>query len=147
MDEKMLLDIVSVTGVDMNKWPTAQHFTSWLNLSPRRMRTGGKDIGNESRKTNNPATQAFRISAHSVGINSKGQLGAIYRKLVVKKGKKTATKAVARKMAVTFYTLVKYRQEYNPIIINKQIKEQEERKIKQLAKLAKKLGYELHKTA
>ena len=31
----------------------------------------------------------------------------LYHRLVAKKGKKTATKAVARKLAVTFYTLVK----------------------------------------
>jgi len=147
MDEKMLLDVLSVTGMDMSKWPTSQHFTSWLNLSPRRMKTGGKYIGNESRSTNNPATQAFRISAHSVGINSKGHLGALYRRLVAKKGKKTATKAVARKIAVIFYTLVKNKQEYNPLIITKKIKEQEERKLRQLTKLARKLGYSLQKTA
>ena len=147
MDEKMLLDVLSVTGMDMSKWPTSQHFTSWLNLSPRRMKTGGKYIGNENRKTNNPATQAFRISAHSAGINSKGHLGALYRRLVAKKGKKTATKAVARKIAVIFYTLVKNKQEYNPLIITKKIKEQEERKLRQLAKLARKLGYSLQKTA
>ena len=44
MDEKMLLDVISVTGIDMSKWPTEKHFTSWLNLSPRRMKTGGQKI-------------------------------------------------------------------------------------------------------
>jgi hypothetical protein len=43
-DEKMLLDILSVTGADMSKWPSVGHFTSWLNLSPRRQKTGGKVI-------------------------------------------------------------------------------------------------------
>jgi len=147
MDEKMLLDVLSVTGADMSKWPTAQHFASWLNLSPRRMQTGGKYIGNEKRKTKNQATQAFRISAQSTGINSKGALGVLYRKLVVKKGKKTATKAVARKIAVMFYTLVKNQQEYNPIISANRMKEQEEKKILQLKKLAKKMGYSIHKSA
>jgi hypothetical protein len=28
-------EIMSVTGTDMNKWSTPEHFTSWLNLSPR----------------------------------------------------------------------------------------------------------------
>jgi hypothetical protein len=145
-DEKMLLDIISVTGVDMKKWATVQHFTSWLNLSPRRMQTGGKYIGNERRKTNNPATQALRLSANSLA-NSKGSLGISYRRLASKKGPKTATKATARKMAVLFYTLVKNKQEYDPTIVAKQMKEQEDKKIKKLIKTAEKLGYTVQKIA
>lgn len=147
MDEKMLLDVLSVTGSDMSKWPTEKHFTGWLSLSPRRMKTGGKYIGNEKRRTNNPANQAFRISAQSVGNSSKGSLGMLYRRLAAKKGKRTATKAVARKLAVTFYTLVKNRQEYCPLISDKRIKEQEENNIRKLKKLAKKMGYSIQKTA
>jgi len=147
MDEKMLLDIISVTGIDMSKWATAQHFASWLNLSPRRMITGGKCIGNERRRTTNPATQAFRISAQATGISSKGYLGILYRRLCAKKGKKTATKAVARKIAVLFYTLVKNRQEYDVQIIEQRLNEQEEKRIRNLEKKAKKLGYSLQKIA
>ena len=145
MDEKMLLDVVSVTGADMSKWPTEQHFTSWLNLSPRRMESGGKYLGSKKRSTTNPATQAFRISAQSVGSKSKGPLGKLYHRLVAKKGKKTATKAVARKLAVTFYTLVKNKKEYNPEFSAKRMAEQEEKKIRNLIKLAKKLGYSMQK--
>ena len=145
MDEKMLLDVVSVTGADMSKWPSEQHFTSWLNLSPRRMESGGKYLGNKKRSTTNPATQAFRISAQSVGAKSKGPLGKLFHRLVAKKGKKTATKAVARKLAVTFYTLVKNKQEYNPLISAKRMEEQEAKKIRNLMKLAKKLGYSMQK--
>ena len=145
MDEKMLLDVISVTGADMSKWPTEQHFTSWLNLSPRRMESGGKYLGNKKRRTTNPATQAFRLSAQSVGTKSKGPLGKLYRRLVAQKGKKTATKAVARKLAVTFYTLAKNKQEYNPLFSAKRMEEQEAKKISNLKKLAKKLGYSMQK--
>jgi hypothetical protein len=92
-DEKVLLEILSVTGADMSKWPTAAHFTSWLNLSPRRQKTGGKYIGNQTRRTSNPATQALRMSAQSLGAKSKGPLGTLYRRLSATKGSKTAVKA------------------------------------------------------
>ena len=35
LDEISVLIIISITGIDMNKWPTGNHFASWLNLSPR----------------------------------------------------------------------------------------------------------------
>ena len=47
----------------MQKWPTAEHFASWLNLSPRPKISGGKIIGYEQRNSNNPATQAFRLAS------------------------------------------------------------------------------------
>jgi hypothetical protein len=146
-DEKVLLDILSITGDDMDKWPTAEHFVSWLNLSPRRKKTGGKYIGNQTRHTNNPATQAFRLSAQSIGAKSKGPLGALYRRLSATKGSKTAVKAVARKLGVLFYTLVKNKLAYDPLIAAERVKKQNERETRRLHKMARKLGYEVKKIA
>jgi transposase len=101
LDEKILMDIISVTGKDMSKWVTSQHFVSYLRLAPRPRISGGKKLGHENHKTTNPATLAFRQAAHSLA-NSKGSLGKLYRNLCIKKGKKTAKKAVARKLAVLF---------------------------------------------
>jgi transposase len=98
----------------MSKWPAPEHFVSWLNLSPRRQRTGGKHIGNRTRCTGNPATQALRLSAQSIGTKSRGPMGVLCRRLSAAKGSKTAVKAVARKLGVLFYTPVKNRLAYDP---------------------------------
>jgi hypothetical protein len=45
--------------------------------------------------------------------SSKSPLGCLYRKLHVRKGAKTAIKAVARKLAVLLYTLIKNGTEYS----------------------------------
>lgn len=105
LNEISLLTILSVTGTDMSKWPTAAHFASWLNLSPRPKITGGRVVGYEKRVTHNPATQAFRIAANCLW-QSKGPLGQQYRKLAATKGSAKAIKAVARKIAVIFYNMV-----------------------------------------
>jgi hypothetical protein len=44
---------------------------------------------------------------------SKSPLGCLYRKLPVRKGPKAAVKAVARKLAVLLYTLIKNGTEYS----------------------------------
>jgi transposase len=146
-DEKVLPDILSITGDNMNNRPTAEHFVGWLNLSPRRKQTGGKYIGNQTRHTSNPATQAFRISAQSGGAKSKGPLGALYRRLSATKGSRTAVKAVARKLGVLFYTLVKNKIAYDPLIAAERIKKQNEMETRRLHKIARKLGYEVKKIA
>lgn len=112
IDEISGLDIISVTGTDMSKWPTAEHFTSWLNLGPRPKKSGGKVISHERRFTNNKATQAFRMAAQTMWQN-KGSLGHLYRRLSAQKGSKKANKATARKLSVIFYNMVKNQTEYD----------------------------------
>jgi hypothetical protein len=146
LEEKGLLDILSVTGTNMKAWPSANHFTSWLGLSPCRRISGGKLLGHERKKVSNPASQAFRLSAQSLS-HSKGSLGDLYRRISIKHGPQTANKAVARKLAIIFYTLVKNQQEYDASLLVKQTEKQQERKLSKLKKMAKNMGYEILKTA
>src|SRR6185312_1745069 len=146
LDEIGLLSILSVTGTNMKKWPTAEHFVSWLNLSPRPKISGGKIIGYEKRISNNPATQAFRLAAHCLW-QSKGPMGQQYRRLAATKGSKKAIKAVARKIAVIFYQMVLHKQVYDATRIQPDLEQQMARKIARLQKEAAKLGLSIQKAA
>ncbi len=140
IDEISALEIISVTGLDMNKWPSAEHFTSWLNLSPRPKKSGGKIIGHEKRFTNNKATQAFRMAAQSMWQN-KGSLGHLYRRLSAQKGSKKANKAIARKLGVIFYHMVKNKTEYDKNRLQLNTERQRAKRINFLQKEAIKYGY------
>jgi transposase len=142
IDEISALEIISVTGLDMNKWPTAEHFASWLNVSPRPKMSGGKIIGHERRFTNNKATQAFRMAAQTMWQN-KGSLGHLYRRLSAQKGAKKANKAIARKLAVIFYNMVKGKKEYDKNKLQINTERQKAKRIIFLQKEAIKYGYVL----
>jgi transposase len=142
LDEITSLEIVSVTGIDMNKWPSADHFTSWLNLSPRPKISGGKILGHQKRFTNNKATQAFRMAAQSMWKH-KGGLGQLYRRLSAQKGSKKAIKAIARKLAVIFYTIIKNNQEYDKSKMLIDSEKQQLKKITRLRQEAIKYGFTL----
>lgn len=146
LEEKSILEIISVTGLDMNKWPTAEHFSSWLNLSPRPKITGGKVIGYSKRFTNNKATQAFRIAAQTMWKH-KGGLGHLYRRLSAQKGSKKAIKAVARKLAVVFYNMMKNKTAFDPKRLQMDTEKQQARKIACLHKEAAKHGFMLQAAA
>ena len=142
LKEISVLEIISVTGIDMNKWRTQEHFTSWLNLSPRPKISGGKLLGHEKRFTNNKATQAFRLGAQTMWQN-KGPLGQLYKRLAVRKGSKKAIKAVARKLAVIFYKMVKEKCSYDKTRLERNLEQQRARKIAMLMREALKYGYDL----
>jgi transposase len=146
LDEIGLLTILAVTGNNMSKWPTAAHFSSWLNLSPRPKITGGRIVGYEKRITHNPATQAFRMAANSLW-QSKGPLGQQYRKLAASKGKAKAIKAVARKLTVIFYNMILKQEAYDVKKIQQDVEKQTARKMAYLQKEAAKLGLIIQKAA
>jgi len=139
LEEKLLLEIISVTGLNINKWPTEGHFTSWLNLAARPKISGGKILGYQKRFTNNLATQAFRLGAQSLW-NSKSTLGHLYRRLSAQKGSKKAIKAVARRLATIFYIMLKNKVEFDPERLKTDTEKQRQRQINRLRKEASKLG-------
>jgi transposase len=140
LDEISILEIMSITGLNLNKWATSDHFTSWLNLSPRKKISGGKVLGHQKRFTNNPATQCFRMAAQTMW-NNHSSLGHLYRRLSYQKGSKKAIKAVARKLAVIYYHMLKNRQEYDPKRLQFDTERQKKNKIDRLKREAARYGF------
>jgi len=146
LNEINLLQIIAVVGIDMSKWKNSAYFTSWLGLSPDPKISGGKVIGQGRKFTNNKATQAFRLAAQSMWQN-KGSLGQLYRKLSAQKGSAKAIKAVARKLAVIFYTMMKNKVEFDNSKLEIDHNKQEARRIATLKKEAAKYGLVVQKAA
>jgi transposase len=142
LEEASIAEIIAITGSDMSKWPTAGHFTSWLNLNPRPKVSGGKLLGQQRRYNNNQATQCFRLAAQSLWKN-KGPLGQLYARLAVRKGSQKAIKAVARKIAVIFYHMLKNKTSYNPALVGQSEEQRAKRKLKLFETQARKHGYKL----
>jgi transposase len=98
----LALRLISECGVDLSRWPTAKHFTSWLRLSPGSKISGGKVLSAYTGKTTNRVTVHLRLAAVTVGRTNTA-LGAFYRRLAARIGKAKAVTATARKIAVLFY--------------------------------------------
>lgn len=146
LSELTILEVISETGVDLSRWKTAHHFASWLQLVPRPKITGGKVRGHSKSAEKSRAHQAFKLAASSLHSSS-CYLGAMYRSLSIRRGKAVAVKAVARKLAVIFYTMVKNQSEYKPQAAEEYEKKKQAAKIKRLEREAKKLGLTLRKNA
>jgi len=106
ISELTALEIISETGIDMNKWKTRKHFTSWLNLAPNNRVSGGKLLRPKKTKKRNKAGQAFLMAAFALQ-RSNNWIGQYYRRIRARSGPLVATKATARKLAIIFYEMVK----------------------------------------
>ena len=140
-----LLGIISETGLDMSKWKTEKHFTSWLRLSPNNKISGGKIISHHTQKTNSRANKLFRLAAQSLA-NSKSALGAFYRRLRYRVGAAKAIVATARKLAIIFYRMMYFKIEYRDIGAEQYELKYRTNQIKYLEKKAQALGLKLVKS-
>lgn len=103
--------IISEVGLDMERWKTEGHFASFLGLCPFNAVSGGKVLRRGTRKVVNRAATAFRIAAFALK-NSNSYLGAQYRRFRGKLGAPKAITAMAHKLAVLFYRMLRFGQEY-----------------------------------
>jgi transposase len=129
------LQLTSEVGVDLSRWPTEKHFTSWLGLAPGQNNSG--KYKKRAKKKGRPAAgQIFRLIAQGL-INSKNiAIGAYGRRLRARKGSAIAIKAMSRKLAEVYWrVMVKGSEyaEYGVKMYEEQIKLQ---KLKTMNKLA-----------
>ncbi len=140
IDENTALKILSETGTDMNRWPTAKHFASWLGLSPENKISGDKILSCKTKRIPNRASKALRMAAYSL-TNSKSALGGYYRRMRSRLGAPKAITATAHKLARFIYSMLKNKTEYIDLGQDHYEQEYKARVLTNLKKKAKDMGY------
>jgi hypothetical protein len=123
-------------------FPTEKGWCSWLALCPGNNISGGKSHGGQSKKCKNRIKTALCMAALSLA-NSKCALGAYYRRMAARVSKSKAIKAVAHKLARLIYRLLKNGNAYVEIGQDQYEKQYAVKKLKNLQKNAREMGYEL----
>jgi hypothetical protein len=109
--EMTIQTIITEAGLDMSKWPTENHFVSWIGLSPRNDVSGGKILKRKTRKVVSRLATALRLAATTLRA-SDSYLGEQFRRLRTRLGAPKAITAMGAKLARLVYRMLKYGQEY-----------------------------------
>lgn len=142
INDSTAIEILSETGLDMNKWPTEKHFSSWLNLAPNNKISGGRLLSSKIPRKKNRAGQVFKMAAFAVQ-RSNNWLGSFYHRIKARSGPAKAITATARKIAVIFYRMVRDKIMFNPITMETYNQAFRNKQIAKLKKQAKMLGLEI----
>lgn len=110
-----IMTLLSETGIKMEAFPDAKHFSSWLHLSPNNKKTGGKVFSRRTQKGKNRLADALRHAANSVGNKKKGSLRHFFKRIEMRKGRVAAITATARKLAVIIYNMLTKVEVYRPL--------------------------------
>lgn len=134
--------VLAEIGLDMSKWPTVKHFTSWLGLCPHQDISGGKVLKSRTKPSQNGANKALRMAAQAL-THSHSPLGDYYRLMRARHGPAKAITAAAHKLARIIYQMLKQRQPFDPDRLQQNQKQLKQRRLKRLKRQAAQLGMNL----
>ena len=142
IDITTAMTVLSEIGVDMSRFETVKHFTSWLGLCPGTKISGGKVLGAATKRSVNRATQALKLAAAALR-SSQSALGAYYRRMCARMDKGKAVTAAAHKLARLIYLMLTKGEEYTDQGQQYYEERYRERVVRSLSKRATELGMQL----
>jgi transposase len=107
--------LVAEIGVDMTRFPTAAHLAAWAGVAPGNNASAGKRRSGRTRKGSPWLRAALVEAAQAAGRTKATYLGAQYRRLLPRKGKKRAVVAVGHSILVIAYHLLTRREPYHDL--------------------------------
>ncbi len=107
--------VVAELGLQMERFPDEAHLCSWVGLCPEASISANKRLSTKTGKGNRWLRQAL-IEAANAAARSKGTfLGAYYQRLRKRMGHKKAIVALAHRILVIIYHLLKEQQPYREL--------------------------------
>lgn len=136
------LSFLATVGPDVSAWPTENHFTSWLGLSPNPQISADYRKKGKTKLVKNLLACDLKTAGMTVQ-RTDSFLGAFHRRLKVRVGPAKAKNAAARKMAIILYRLVKCGRQAIKFSAEQYEQIYKERKLTNLKRQAAKMGFNL----
>ena len=130
-------------GLDLSAFPDEHHFVSWLRLSPKMAFSAGKVLKKRPNSFGAIRMGAILRMCALTLRHSPSALGACFRRTARRKSGAVAVFALARKLAILIYRMLRYGQDY----VDEGAKRYEarfaERRLRSLKMNAQSLGFKL----
>jgi hypothetical protein len=135
--------IVAELGTDMSRFPSQAYVSSWAGLAPGQNESAGKRKSTRIRDGNKYLRSALIQAAWAAVKKSESSLAGFYRGVAQRRGRKKAIVALAHKILVIVYTLLKTGQPYRERGVAALDDGQKERLLARMQRRIEKLGYKV----
>jgi len=107
--------IIAEIGTDMERFASDKHLASWAGLCPGNKQSGGKRLSGKTTK-GNPYLRAILFEvAWAITHTKDNYLSAFYHRMVRRRGKAKAIVALAHKVLVIIYHILRTKQPYTDL--------------------------------
>jgi transposase len=141
IDQTAAYAILAEIGQDMSAFPTAQHICSWAGLAPGSNQSAKKKKRQGVTHGNNYLKTMLCEVAWVIAGQKKQYLSGWYWRLKQRRGAKRAIVALARKLLVIIYAMLKSNQPYNEEKFLERKQASEQRRVGRMVSELKRLGF------
>jgi transposase len=143
IDETVGWTVIAEMGIDMGVFPTAGHVASWAGMCPGTNESAGKQKSTRTRKGNRYLRRVLLQAAWAATNQKNTYLRAFFYRLQHRKGWGKAIIALAHKLLVIIYEIVKTRTPYYELGANYYDQQNPEKTIGRLMARLGRLGVEV----
>lgn len=136
--------VIAEIGLNMERFASEEHLASWVGLCPGNKVSAGKRLSGKTTKGNRWLRTALIEAAQGAASSKHTFLGAYYRRLCQRIGKRKAIVALAHRILIIIYRVLKEGQEFEEKGEQYASEKERETSKRRALRRLEQLGYQVH---
>jgi len=143
VSERVAEVMIAEIGTDMTRFPTSGHLASWSGMCPGNNESAGKRRSTRTRKGSPTLRRTLTEAGQAAGRSKNTYLGAVYRRIAARRGRKRAAIAVGRRILEIAYFVLRDGVAYEDLGVNYYDERQKDAVVRNAVKRLERLGYKV----